>query len=434
MKVPLAQRTPQPQHAQSGQRGRPRPALFPSFFGAGFECSRHTNEHGRQDLVQQTQHDRFLCDDYARIAALNLLTVREGVPWHQIARPELGDQFDFGPVDPLIEAAGEFGLTMIWDLFHYGYPDHLDPFSEDFVTQFAAYCGAFARHLIDRDGGTGGAGETRFYTVINEPSFFAWAGGEAGRFAPFVTGRGFDFKLRLARTCIAGIDAIRAVDPGARFVNVDPVIHAVAPLDEPELAEDAARFNEFQWHFWDIISGRDWPELGGSPAHLNIIGVNHYLHGQWEHCRAGWLAFDDPRRKPFSAILGDIATRYPGHPLLISETGCRGDMRAVWLDYTVDGAVGALKAGLDLQGICLYPIIDMPDWYSGEWIEYGMWDLVPHPQSGPDGQPDPDGDVLRRRLYRPLRDALLRAQTRLDRLGLRPAWQEDTAAQTEQAA
>jgi hypothetical protein len=89
-------------------------------------------------------------------------------------------------------------------------------------------------------------------------------------------------------------------------------------------------------------------------------------------------------------------------------------MRAVWFDYTVDGAVGALKAGVDLQGICLYPIIDMPDWYSGEWIEYGMWDLAP--------EPGPDGDVMRRRLYRPLRDALLRAQERLDRLQVLPVW------------
>jgi beta-glucosidase/6-phospho-beta-glucosidase/beta-galactosidase len=380
----------------------PRTALFPSFFGAGFECSMHVDRNGRQDLVGRTQHDRFLCDDYARIAALGLLTVREGVPWYRVA--QRGTGFDFAPVVPFVDAAREFGMTVIWDLFHYGYPDHLDPFGEQFLPEFARYCGAFARFLMERGGDNG----PRFYTVMNEPSFFAWAGGEEGVFAPFVTGRGFDLKLRLARACIAGIDAIRAVDPQARFVNVDPVIHTVPPADEPRLAEDSTLFNEFQWQFWDILCGREWPEFGGSPAHLDVIGVNHYLHGQWEHCRPGWLAFDDPRRRPFSAILADVAARYPAHPLLISETGCRGDMRAVWFEHTVDGAMGAIANGVDLQGVCLYPIIDMPDWYSGEWIEYGMWDLVPESD-----QAHPAGVRMRRRLYRPLRDALLRAQKRL---------------------
>ena len=382
--------------------------IFPTFFGAGFECSAHVDANGRQDLVRRTQHDVQLCEDYARIASLGLLTVREGVPWHRIARPELNGAFDFEPVAPFIDGAQDFGMTVIWDLFHYGYPDNLDPFSDQFVTEFARYCGAFARFLQERQG----SGGTRFYTVVNEPSFFAWAGGEVGVFAPFVKGRGFDFKVQLARTCIAGIDAIRAVDRGARFVNVDPVVHAVAPANAPELAEDAALFNEFQWQFWDMVSGREWPELGGTPAHLDIIGVNHYLHGQWEHCRDGWLAFDDPRRKPFSEILATVAERYPGHPIVISETGCRGDMRAVWFDYTVDGAIGALEAGIDLQGVCLYPIIDMPDWYTNEWIEYGMWDLVPEPLES--GEPGADGVVhMRRRLYAPLRDALQRAKQRM---------------------
>lgn len=379
--------------------------LFPTFFGAGFECSAHRDKNGRQDLVRRTQHDDQLCEDYARIASLGLMTVREGVPWHRIARPD--GTFDFEPVGPFVDAARDFGMTVIWDLFHYGYPDHLDPFSDEFVVEFARYCAAFSQFLQERNGAHG----TGFYTVVNEPSFFAWAGGEVGVFAPFITRRGFELKKQLARTCIAGIDAIRAVDPGARFVNVDPVVHAVAPKDAPELAEDAARFNEFQWQFWDMVCGREWPELGGSPAHLDIIGVNHYLHGQWEHCRAGWLPFDDPRRKPFSEILATVAARYPEHPILISETGCRGDMRAVWFDYTVDGALGALRAGIDLQGVCLYPIIDMPDWYTGEWIEYGMWDLVP--EVGPDGEPR-----MKRRLYRPLREALLRAERRLDEAGV----------------
>ena len=64
-------------------------------------------------------------------------------------------------------------LTQIWDLCHYGFPTYLHPFSEDFVKRFADYCYAFARFLIRRTGAAG----TRFYTPLNEPSFYAWAGG-----------------------------------------------------------------------------------------------------------------------------------------------------------------------------------------------------------------------------------------------------------------
>ncbi|HEX2185628.1 MAG TPA: beta-glucosidase, partial [Chloroflexota bacterium] len=58
--------------------------LFPSFFLAGFECSTHVNRRGeRQDLTRLTQHDRFLDDDYARVRALGIRAIREGVPWYR---------------------------------------------------------------------------------------------------------------------------------------------------------------------------------------------------------------------------------------------------------------------------------------------------------------------------------------------------------------
>jgi beta-glucosidase/6-phospho-beta-glucosidase/beta-galactosidase len=368
---------------------------------AGFECSTHVNRRGaRHDLARETQHDRFLRDDYGRVASLGVRTIREGVPWYRVDRRS---RYDFRPVAPLVEAALAAGLTPIWDLFHYGFPTHLDPFSDDFVHRFADYCHAFARYLGRRTGSA-----PRFYTPVNEPSYYAWAGGEVGWFAPFERGRGLELKIQLMKAAIAGVEAIRAADPAARLVHVDPVIHTVPPADEPALAEDSRRFNTFQWQAWDMLGGRAWPELGGSDAHLDIVGVNHYLHGQWEHCRGTTLAFDDPRRRPLGALLIDVARRYPGHPIVITETSCFGHLRPIWLDYIVDQATAALEAGVNLQGICLYPIIDMPDWHGGHFIEYGMWDLVP------------DGEVLGRRLYPPYREALERARQRLEQSGRLP--------------
>jgi beta-glucosidase/6-phospho-beta-glucosidase/beta-galactosidase len=379
--------------------------LFPSFFLAGFECSTHVNRRGeRQDMTRLTQHDRFLDDDYARVRAMGIRAIREGVPWYRIDRK---GRFDFRPVAPFVEAGQRHGLTQIWDLFHYGFPSYLDPFEADFVPRFADYCHAFARYLIRRNGEHG----TRFYSPVNEPSFYSWAGGQVAWFAPFERDRGLELKLQLVRAAVQGINAIRAVDPRPRFVNVDPICHAVAPLDAPELAEEAARFTTFQWEAWDMLAGRtsevwEGEDLGGSPEHLDIIGVNYYLSGQWEHTRGTTLDYDDPRRRPFRDMLMDVARRYPGHTICITETGCWGNLRPRWLRDVVDAVLYVRQQGVDLQGITLYPIVDMPDWHSGQYMEFGLWDLVP------------DRGRLRRVLYRPYLEELLRQQRRLAAAGL----------------
>jgi beta-glucosidase/6-phospho-beta-glucosidase/beta-galactosidase len=374
--------------------------LFPSFLLAGFECSTHVNRRGaREDMVRLTQHDRHLDEDYARLRSLGIRTVRESVPWYRVDR---GGRFDFRPVGPFVAAGQRHGITQIWDLFHYGFPPHLEPFEAAFVTRFADYCYAFARHLVRHSGAAG----TRLYTPVNEPSFFAWAGGEVGWFAPFERGKGLELKLQLMRAAMRGIEAIRAVDPGARMVNVDPLCNAVAPLDEPELADDAARFNTFQWQSWDMLAGRDFPELGGSPAHLDIVGVNYYLSGQWEHCRGTTLEYDDPRRKPFREMLLEVARRYPGHTICITETGCWQDLRPRWLRDVVDCVLAVRREGVDLQGICLYPIVDMKDWHSGRWMKFGLWDVAE------------EQGVMRRVAYEPLLEEVRRSQRRLAAAGL----------------
>src|SRR5262249_13508134 len=125
--------------------------LFPTPLLAGFECSTHVNRRGaRVDMVRQTQHDRHLDEDYARLRALGIRTVRQGVPWYRIDR---GRRLDFRPAAPYVAAGQRHEITQIWDLFHYGFPAHLEPFGADFVPRFADYCYAFARYLIRQTGG-----------------------------------------------------------------------------------------------------------------------------------------------------------------------------------------------------------------------------------------------------------------------------------------
>jgi hypothetical protein len=232
---------------------------------------------------------------------------------------------------------------------------------------------------------------------VNEISFFSWAGGDQGIFSPHVKNRGFELKYRLAAAAIAGIDAIRSADPTARIVNCDPLCWVAAPLDEPSLQEGADWFNEQAVpEGWDMLAGRVAPELGGSMAHLDILGVNYYGVNQWEHTRPNSvLARDDPRRKPLSALLVWLYDRF-GAPMILSETASTGDDRPGWLEQAHAECRNAIRAGVDLQGFCIYPIVGMAEWHTLEFLPMGLWDLR--------------GPTRRRILHRPTADALRRLQ------------------------
>jgi hypothetical protein len=289
-------------------------------------------------------------------------------------------RYDFSTVDPFVEAARRNGVDVIWDLFHYGYPRDLDLFGEDFPKRFADYCAAVARHVRQR------TDETCYFTPVNEPSFMAYAGGEAGLFAPHCTGRGFDLKVALVRAAIAGIDAIRDVVPDACIVNVDPLCRVACPVDRPELAQEVRVFNEEHvFQAWDMLSGRMMPELGGSRAHLGVVGINYYWTNQWEwrieplpDGRIPPLADDDPRCVPLTELIRSVWRRYGGE-VLITETSHVGERRGAWLREVAEASETLLLDGVPLRGVCLYPILGMPEWHEPEvWTPMGLWDPVCH--------------------------------------------------------
>jgi beta-glucosidase/6-phospho-beta-glucosidase/beta-galactosidase len=187
--------------------------MFESFFLAGFECATGRNRHGHaMDQICATGHETRVEEDYAALRAVGIRAAREGIRWPLVDQAR---RCDFSSVAPFVRAARAHKVQVIWDLFHYGYPADLDPFSDAFVDRFASYCHACARYLRRR------SERACWYTVVNEPSYLAWAGAEAGVFPPYARGRAGELKRNLARAAIAGIDAIRSVDPEARFLNVD---------------------------------------------------------------------------------------------------------------------------------------------------------------------------------------------------------------------
>jgi beta-glucosidase/6-phospho-beta-glucosidase/beta-galactosidase len=351
-----------------------RPGIFPTFFLSGFECSTFLWGDGRvrRNLVAETGHDRHAAEDYRLLARLGIAVAREGIPWPLVDK---GGRYDFSPVDPFIAAMNAARVIPVWDLCHYGYPDDLDPFSDAFVDRFAAYCRAAAAYVVPKVRGP------HFFTPINEITFFSFCAGEWGWAAPYRRTKDDRMRLRLAlcRAAIAGVKAIREVDPEARMVHVDPLVRVVAPRDRPDQVEAAHHETCVDTFLaWDILYGREHPEFGGAPDVLDIVGANSYSFGQMEYREHGPhapLAPGDDRIAPLCDMLETVWKRYR-RPMIIGETSGLGRGRAGWLHDVMCESLAAVRRGMDLQGICLFPAVDMPDWHSGEWVHNGIHDVV----------------------------------------------------------
>lgn len=358
-----------------------RPGIFPTFFLSGFECSTFLwKDKKRRNLVTEIQHDQFVESDYALLRHLGIAVAREGVPWPMVDKHGV---YDFSCIDPMIEAMNKQKILPIWDLCHYGYPDDLDPYSDTFTERFAAYCKAVAEYVIPKLKGP------YFFTPINEITFFSFCGGEWGWVAPYRNTKEDRYSLRqaLCKAAIAGVKAIREVEPGARMVNIDPLVQIVAPRDRPD-QEEAAWKETYVDTFlaWDILYGKEHPEYGGSPEILDIVGANNYSFGQMEYREHGphaALPPDDDRIKPLCELLRTVWDRY--HlPMIIGETSGMNEGREDWLRDVMEESLAAVNEGIDLHGVCLFPAVDMPDWHTGEWLHNGLCDVIP------------DGDVLNR--------------------------------------
>lgn len=381
-----------------------------SFFVGGFECSSHCVRPGeRLDEIAATGHDRWARKDYERLWAHGIRVARDGVRWH-LVEPAPG-HYDFSSVLPMIRAARDTGTQVIWDLCHYGWPDDLDIFSSAFVDRFARYARMFATVLADE------TDDVPVFAPINEISFFAWAGGEVAYFHPFATHRGDELKAQLVRATIAAIEAVRDVRRDARIVHVDPLINVIAASACPGESAVAEGYRCAQYQSWDMVSGRLRPELGGDEQYLDIVGINYYPQNQWVHGRSGFdpggaIGRQDPRYRPFQAMLEEVCERYR-RPLLIAETGADAAARPGWLRYIGDEVRAAMEAGVPVEGICLYPIVNFPWWDTGQHLQNGLWDYPPGPAGG-------------RSLYRPL-VAELRRQQRAIHQWPQPAEEMPTA-------
>ena len=153
-----------------------------------------------------TGHDRFAEQDFARLKSLGMLTAREGLRWYLIEK-EPG-KYDFSSVVAIaLEAAQRQGIQIVWDVFHFGWPDHLEIFDPSWVESLGRLSSAFGRLLRSE------MSEQAWVAPINEISFISWAGGDTAYLNPFERNRGPELKRQLVR----GFILIRGCDSGGAW-------------------------------------------------------------------------------------------------------------------------------------------------------------------------------------------------------------------------
>jgi hypothetical protein len=361
---------------------------FRSWLMGGFECSTHRRGDGvRLDLLASTRHDVLALRDYEQLARLGIHTVRDGVRWHRVESAP--DRRDWSEFVAMLRAAAATGTQVIWDLFHYGWPDHVDVWANDFPTRFAAFAREAALRVAEE------SDETPLYCPLNEISYFAWAGGEVGRMNPFAVGRGAELKRQLVRAWVAAVDSVRSVDPRARFLTAEPLIHVAARSDDPPDDGAAARLHEAQFEALDLLTGLQEPELGGRPDCVDLVGANFYPDNQWVF-GGPTIPFGHHAYRPLSQLLVDLHRRH-SRPILIAETGAEGVARPYWLHHVCGEVRAAGARGVPIEGICLYPVLDYPGWDDDRACQVGLLSC-----------PDAAG---RRRPCTPLVEELRRQQT-----------------------
>lgn len=376
---------------------------FKSFWMGGYECTDQLNAFGnRVDLLNTTGHLEFLEQDYQALGQFDIQTVREGIRWSVVEyRPY---QYDWSVVEQMIRQGQQHGIQQIWDICHFGFPDDLTPLHPMFARRFAQLCRAFVqfyRSLVPSG--------TLIVTPINEVSFISWLGGEARGTSPYCIGQGWEVKYRLMKAYIEGIVAMKEVDPGIRILTTEPLVNMVPPSN-PSIKDlqDARDANEHQFQSLDILAGKICPELGGDISFIDLVGFNFYYNNQWIINSGNFLPWfndeDDPRWKPLSALLTMGYQRYK-RPIVLTETSHSQEHRPNWIEYIGNEVSKTIEAGIPLLGICLYPIIDRPDWdFPETWHGAGLWDMELVNGLGKD-----------RKLYLPYAEELKRVQKQVAR-------------------
>ena len=61
-----------------------------------------------------------------------------------------------------------------------------------------------------------------------------------------------------------------------------------------------------QFEAYDMLMGRQEPELGGSPDMVDVVGVNFYPHNQW-YWLGGTIPMGHHEYRPLADMLAELS-------------------------------------------------------------------------------------------------------------------------------
>jgi beta-glucosidase len=364
------------------------------------------------ELMRVYKRFRKYLNHVAKLQAGNrrVTRLRTGAPWHLIeTQPGV---YDWRWMDKFVNHANKLSIDLIVDVVHYATPlwlekSFLDPLYPEHVASFAA---ALATRY---------KGKVNLYTPLNEPGVNAQMCGEAGAWAPYLTGgAGYvQVMIQLALGIQQTVQAIRAVDPDAVMFAVEamgyyaPLSPAAVPVAKAKLHRDLV--------CWDLVHGTvdeshacfGWlTEMGTSletlaalrsnAVKMDVLGVNFY---PWSSKTVdvvdgkvvdGWGKWDGH----LLANLLQDCHEYTQAPMWVTETSAHGagagsktgavldhwpELRIEWLDGTMEACAQVRKEGLPLLGYTQFPLFSMVDWLyrdgTGSVEDYlinlGMYDV-----------------------------------------------------------
>lgn len=349
---------------------------FNTFWMGGYECADHVNVHGdRVNMLALTSHLASVENDYELLQQFGIKSVREGICWSLTETSPY--TYDFTHVGKMMDASTSYGIQQIWDICHFGYPSDITPFHPHFKDRFVALCSAFVKFYLSRQNFS----HPLIVTPINEVSFISWLGGEVAGTSPFCRGKGWDVKYELMKAYIAGVAVMKKLYPEIRIMSTEPLVNIVPPLNaNADLIQQAANDHMSQFQSNDMLCGRICRELGGKEEFLDIVGLNFYYNNQFavgEYEIIPWLNENsDPRWRPLSELIAEVYQRYH-RPIALAETSHSGEDRDVWIKFITDHCMKVLSVGIPLLGVCIYPIVDRPDWdETSYWHNSGLWGAI----------------------------------------------------------
>jgi beta-glucosidase/6-phospho-beta-glucosidase/beta-galactosidase len=342
-------------------------------FATGIECSYPTIENGRwrRDEMDSTSHYELWQRDFELAREIGITHIRYGPPLHLIF--EGPGRYDWGYIDPQMEALREHGPEPIVDLCHFGVPSWLGNFQNpDIGKALEEYAGAFAERYP----------WVRFYTPVNEMYVCARMSALDGLWNEQLRDEGAYARAawNLANASIRMSDAILKRRADAIFINSESseFYQPCCPDRHVEEIADAAndrRFLPLDLIYAHPVSPRmkkllcdqgidqkDIDRLGKrSVPRRSILGIDYYewnerLIDRQGQARAlgelfGWYVIADQYYQRYQRPMMHTET---------NKTDAEGAPRWLWRQW--HNVQLLANDGVPLVGFTWYSLTDQIDW------------------------------------------------------------------------